>query len=159
MLALLSSCAIPSPEAMPDGGDLKIYYRQTVYFLPADRDIVGEVWLLSKDGRYWVTAKSAYNRQCRRSLDARTALRMIRIWKRAAPLLEQINREPDTGLDITSYSFEGYDEADVRAKMPPYDVEKIDEMATGMWDYCRKRTLTSQEAIGSSLRTLERQAD
>jgi hypothetical protein len=159
MLALLVGCAAPMREPVPDDGELKIHYTQIVYFLSPGRDILGELWLMSKDGRYWVRAKSALNLGCERFLDAHTAVRIVRIWKRAAPLLEQIDREPDTGLDITSYSFEGYEKADVRAKMPPYDFEKVQEMVTRMWDYCRKGALTSPQAMGSSLRALERQTD
>jgi len=84
---------------------------------------------------------------------------MAEIWKRAAPLLEKIRREPDTGLDITSYNFDGYGKIDAGAKMPPYDFEKIQQMIMKAWDYCRKPSLTSQRAVESSLRSLERQAE
>jgi hypothetical protein len=167
MLALLSGCASPKPEPVPDDGELKIGYVELIGFpVTAPGAKPGEgfthLWLLSNEGRYWIRTRDGVMDGCGRYLDGPTSERIIKVWRHAAPLLEKIRREtdPETSLiaDGTSYYFEGYGPADIRGKMPAYDLRDVQAMIVGMWDYCRNISLTAQRALEVPLSALERQA-
>lgn len=167
MLAFLSGCAEPMPEPVPDDGELKIGYVETIGFpvsVPGAKpgDGFTHLWLLSKNGRYWIQTRDGEVRGCGRYLDGPTSERIVKVWRQASPLLEKIKRETDPQTarisDGTSYSFEGYGPDDMRAKMPAYGLQDVEAMIVGMWDYCRKRSLTAQRAFEGPLSALERQA-
>jgi hypothetical protein len=168
----LTGCAGPSAEPAPDDPEVKIRYAtssglpMTTYVKVAGKlepaDGYTELWLFSKDGRYWIETRNLFKPKtggCARFLDAQTAERVVTVWKRAAPLLDKIERESDpenSGIqDGLSYLFDGYSSADARGAMPVYRFDTIQEMIGGLYFYCRRKSWTTKQGIEKPLRTLE----
>jgi hypothetical protein len=108
---------------------------------------------------YWIHAET-YEKEtaCIVNLDSPTALRILAVWKRSAPLLDSVKRDTEESdlADPEFYTFRGYSREDLQLSMPPDDnFWTIATMVSGMLKYCHRKSSAGRRSMERSLEALE----